>query len=82
MLTEDQRMQMVATGLFNCFCAERTLAWSRSQLLTVVNLAGLPILAAQQGQIGLRYFIGGLGFALSIFWVFVNWRMRRRINYW
>ncbi len=82
MLTEDQRMQMMYTGLVNCFCTERALAWSRSQLLTVVNLAGLPILVAQQVPIGLRYFIGGLGVALCVFWLFVNWRMRTRINYW
>lgn len=44
MLTEDQRMQMMYTGLANCFCAERALAWSRSQLLAVVNIAGLPVI--------------------------------------
>lgn len=82
MLTEDQRMQMMYTGLANCFCTERDLAWSRSQLLTIVNLAGLPVLAAQQVPTALRWFVGWLGLALCIFWLFVNWRMRKRINYW
>lgn len=82
MLTEDQRMQMMDTGLANCFCAERSLTWSRSQLLTIVNLGGLPVLATQQVPVELRLFVGILGIGLCIFWIFVNRRMRKRINYW
>lgn len=82
MLTEDQRIQMMYTGLANCFCAERTLARSTSHMLTLVNLAGLPILAAPQVPILLRCSVGSLGIALIAFWLFVNWRMRNRINYW
>jgi hypothetical protein len=82
MLTEDQRMQMMCTGLFNCFCTERNLAWSRSRLIAVVNIAGLPVLAAPQVSTTLRYFVAGIGVLLCFFWLFVNQRMRVRINYW
>ena len=82
MLTEDQRAQTMYTGIANCFCAERNLAWSRSQLLTLINLGALPVLVAPQVPFALRCFVGVLGVLLSIFWVLVNWRMRIRINYW
>lgn len=83
MLTEDQRMQMVYTGVTNCYCTERTLGRSTSHMLTLVSLTGLPILAAvPQVPIVLRCSIGLLGIALSIFWLFVNRRIRNRINYW
>lgn len=81
MLTEDQRMQMMSTGLCNCFCTERTLAWSRSQLLTIVSVAGLsPLLVPV--PIELRFVIIVFGFALSAFWYRLNQRSRERINYW
>ena len=82
MLTEDQRMQMMYTGLARCYVGERALTWSRSQLLTIVNLAALPILISQQVPLLLRITVGVTGVALSLFWHFVNLRMRKRINYW
>lgn len=30
----------------------------------------------------LRCFMGLLGITISVFWLFVNWRIRNRINYW
>lgn len=68
-MTEDQRMQMMFTGIANCYCAERTLAWSRNQLLTIINLGGLPILAAPQVPMLLRYLVGILG--IGVVWFLV-----------
>jgi len=82
MLNEDQRMQMMYTGLANCYIGERNLNRLTSQLLTVVNLAALPILTASQASMTLRYFVFTIGVLLCVFWFFVNQRMRARINYW
>ncbi len=75
-------MQMMYTGLANCFCAERTLAWSRNQLLTIVNLAGLPIAVSPNVPTAQHYLVAVFGIIMSIFWHFVNTKMRSRINYW
>jgi len=82
MLTDDQRMQMTYTGLANCYIGERTLARSTSNILTAVSLAGLPFAVAEQVPLTLRIALGFFGVALSGFWLFVNRRMRHRINYW
>lgn len=83
MLTEDQRMQMMYTGIANCYCNERTLGRSTSHMFTLVSLAGLPILITQQEiPIMLRCFMALLGITISVFWLFVNRRIRNRINCW
>ncbi|MGH7240494.1 MAG: hypothetical protein ACREHG_10600 [Candidatus Saccharimonadales bacterium] len=56
MLNDDQRMQMMCTGIFNCFCTERTLTWSRNHLFTLINLGGLPI-AVSDAPLELRYTV-------------------------
>ena len=75
-------MQMMYTGLANCYIGERTLARSTSNILTAVSLAGLPFAVAEQVPPTLRVTLGFFGMALSVFWLFVNRRMRERINYW
>lgn len=82
MLTEDQRMQMMYTGLANYFCHERALGWSRNQLLTIINISSLPLFVAAT-SIELRYLVSFIGVALNFFWYYVvNRRSRKRINYW
>lgn len=82
MLTEDQRMQMMYTGLANCFCHERVLGWSRNQLLTIINISSLPLFVATM-SIEMHSMISVVGIVLNFFWYYaVNKRSRKRINYW
>src|SRR3990167_11483677 len=81
MLSEDQRIQMMYAGTAICFNGERGLGWSRSQLLTVINVSALPVFVATT-SIDLRYVIAIIGVVLNAGWYLVNQRSRRRINYW
>ena len=82
MLTEDQRMTMMYTGLASCFSTERRLAWSRSQLLTAINIASFPLFVTTT-SIELRYILSFVGMVMSSFWYWIiNKRSRARINYW
>ena len=82
MLTEDQRMQMMYTGVTNDYIAERNLGRSTTHVLTIVNMATMPLLTAPQVSIELRYILCIVGIALGLFWHLINLRSRKRINYW
>jgi hypothetical protein len=82
MLNDDQRMSAMFTGVANCFNVERTLGWSRSQLLAVLNVSALPLFATTT-SIGLRYVIALVGVMLNLVWYYgVNRRSRKRVKYW
>lgn len=81
MLSEEQRMTMMYTGLANCFHGERALGWSRSQLLSAINFFALPLFAAIEST-DLRYLVAGIATIINVVWFGANRRSRRRINYW
>lgn len=81
MLTDDQRMTMIYTGISMDFNTERTLGWSRSQMLTLVNLAGISLLTTALA-IELTYMIEFFGMGFFAFWYQANRRTQRRIKYW
>lgn len=82
MLTDDQRMQMMGTGLSNIYNTERGLGWSRSQTLAFINFSALPMFVATT-LYELRYSISAVGVVLNVVWLFIiNLRSRKRIQYW
>lgn len=90
MLNEDQRMQMMYTGLCICFSTERNIGWSRSNMLVLVNGAGTSLLTAQHilfltvqlEIVILRYIVVVIGLLICAFWLIANYRTQQRINYW
>ena len=80
-LDEDQRKAMMYTGISMDFNTERNLAWSRSQMLTIISVAGVSIVTTAIA-IELRYIIIFFGFGLVAGWYQANRRTQRRIKHW
>ena len=80
MLTEDQRIQAMYTGLSNFFNTERILGWSRNQTLTAVSLAGVSLFITQSKLINFLAIFAGL--AICAFWAIANRRTQARIHFW
>ncbi len=78
-MTDEQKTMY--TGICMCRNAELALFWQRNQLFTVINLAAIPLLAANP----IKEFYGliaVIGFLISTFWADINYRSREMIVYW
>lgn len=70
------------TGLCNCLVAEGSFRWTRSQMLAIVNGAGIPLLIALMVSFNFYYVIGVVGIILCAFWFRANYRSQERIDFW
>ena len=81
-LTEDQRAQMMFTGVAGFRNTEVLLRWQRSAIFTAANTAGLPLLLAFGATPATNRLVGIFAILICFFWAGIHYKTQQYIEHW
>ena len=61
---------------------EATLRWTRMQVFLFFNSFAIPILSRQELDIGTKFSISAVGFAMTLIWFLVTVRAQQLMKFW